>query len=129
MHFQNEFSPFCQCLIAAWSKARIREFTICVNEICSLGSNPAGGGNIFSNRNYYFGNIPRKYIKNVLFLRNIIMKNILDFSIGKIAIDWGVYGIPETFIIDSNGIIKYRHVGPVTQKVYEKMNIIIEEIN
>ena len=47
---------------------------------------------------------------------------------GKIAIDWGVYGIPETFIINSNGIVKYRHVGPVTKKVYKKINKLIDEI-
>ena len=47
---------------------------------------------------------------------------------GKIAIDWGVYGIPETFIISSKGIIKYRHVGPVTKKIYRKINLLIEEI-
>jgi cytochrome c biogenesis protein CcmG, thiol:disulfide interchange protein DsbE len=38
---------------------------------------------------------------------------------GKISIDWGVYGAPETFIIDANGIIRYKHVGPVTEQVYE----------
>ena len=46
---------------------------------------------------------------------------------GKIAIDWGVYGIPETFIINSNGIIKYRHVGPITNKIYNKINLIIKQ--
>ena len=47
---------------------------------------------------------------------------------GRIAIDWGVYGIPETFIVDSKGIIKYRHVGPITKKIYEKINLLIKEI-
>ena len=47
---------------------------------------------------------------------------------GRIAIDWGVYGIPETFIVNSKGIIKYRHVGPVTKKIYKKINLIINEI-
>jgi cytochrome c biogenesis protein CcmG/thiol:disulfide interchange protein DsbE len=47
---------------------------------------------------------------------------------GRIAIDWGVYGIPETFIISSKGIIKYRHVGPVTKKIYKKINLLIEKI-
>ena len=46
---------------------------------------------------------------------------------GRIAIDWGVYGIPETFVISSKGVIKYRHVGPVTKKVYRKINLIIGE--
>ena len=47
---------------------------------------------------------------------------------GSIAIDWGVYGIPETFIVNSNGIIKFRHVGPITKKTYQKINSIIDEI-
>jgi len=46
---------------------------------------------------------------------------------GKIAIDWGVYGIPETFIVNSSGIIKYRHVGPITDKIYKKINLLINE--
>ena len=47
---------------------------------------------------------------------------------GRIAIDWGVYGIPETFVVNSRGIIKYRHVGPITKKIYKKINILIKEI-
>ena len=46
---------------------------------------------------------------------------------GRIAIDWGVYGIPETFIVNSEGIIKYRHVGPITKKIYKKINLAINE--
>ena len=45
----------------------------------------------------------------------------------RISIDWGVYGIPETFIVNSNGIIKYRHVGPINNKIYKKMNLIIKQ--
>ena len=37
---------------------------------------------------------------------------------GQLAIDWGVYGIPETFIVNANNIIFYRHVGPITKKEY-----------
>ena len=47
---------------------------------------------------------------------------------GRIAIDWGVYGIPETFLISSNGIIKYRHIGPITKEIYNKINLLIEEM-
>ena len=47
---------------------------------------------------------------------------------GRIAIDWGVYGIPETFVINSDGIIKYRHVGPITKKIYKKINLLIEAL-
>ncbi|HUN46642.1 MAG TPA: DsbE family thiol:disulfide interchange protein [Stellaceae bacterium] len=33
---------------------------------------------------------------------------------GRVAIDWGVYGVPETFIVDRHGRIRYKHVGPLT---------------
>ena len=34
---------------------------------------------------------------------------------GRVGIDWGVYGVPETFVIDASGRIRYKHVGPMTQ--------------
>lgn len=42
-------------------------------------------------------------------------------SDGRAAIDWGVYGVPETFVVDRDGIVLYRHVGPVTEEDYEKI--------
>ena len=53
---------------------------------------------------------------------------ILEDKNGELAIDWGVYGIPETFIVSSDGIIKYRHAGPINEKIYKKMNLLIEKI-
>ncbi len=38
---------------------------------------------------------------------------------GKIAIDWGVYGVPETFIIDQDGVIRYKHIGILTDAVWQ----------
>lgn len=38
---------------------------------------------------------------------------------GRIGIDWGVYGVPETFIIDAAGKIRYKHIGPVTHESLE----------
>jgi len=35
---------------------------------------------------------------------------------GRVGIDWGVYGVPETFIVDAQGRIRYKHVGPLTEK-------------
>jgi len=67
--------------------------------------------------------------KTIKWLKNLgnPYENILIDKNGKIAIDWGVYGIPETFIVNSNGIIKYRHVGPITNKIYKKINLIIKQ--
>ena len=39
---------------------------------------------------------------------------------GQVAIDLGVYGAPETFLIDKKGIIRYRHVGILDEKVWAK---------
>jgi cytochrome c biogenesis protein CcmG/thiol:disulfide interchange protein DsbE len=36
---------------------------------------------------------------------------------GRVAIDWGVYGVPETFIVDREGRIAYKHIGPMTAEV------------
>ena len=36
---------------------------------------------------------------------------------GKVGIDYGVYGVPETYLIDKAGIIRYKQIGPVTPKV------------
>ncbi len=35
-------------------------------------------------------------------------------SRGRVSIDWGVYGYPETFVVDREGIVRYKHVGPMT---------------
>lgn len=32
----------------------------------------------------------------------------------RVSIDWGVYGVPETFVVDKNGVIIFKHVGPLT---------------
>jgi cytochrome c biogenesis protein CcmG/thiol:disulfide interchange protein DsbE len=38
---------------------------------------------------------------------------------GRVGIDWGVYGVPETFVVDASGRIRHKLVGPVTPKVLE----------
>ena len=67
----------------------------------------------------------------ILFTRQTILPLgfciILDKN-GTIAIDWGVYGIPETFIVDKKGVIKYRQAVPISEKIYKKINLIINEI-
>ncbi len=39
---------------------------------------------------------------------------------GRVGIDYGVYGAPETFLIDGAGIIRYKHVGPVTPELLQR---------
>jgi cytochrome c biogenesis protein CcmG/thiol:disulfide interchange protein DsbE len=39
---------------------------------------------------------------------------------GRVGIDYGVYGVPETFVIDREGRIRYRHLGPVTAEVWRE---------
>ncbi len=39
---------------------------------------------------------------------------------GQVAIDWGVYGSPETFLIDKKGKVRYRQVGALTPKIWEE---------
>ena len=36
---------------------------------------------------------------------------------GRMALDWGVYGVPETYVVDGNGKIILRFAGPITQRV------------
>jgi cytochrome c biogenesis protein CcmG/thiol:disulfide interchange protein DsbE len=38
-------------------------------------------------------------------------------SDGKVGIDYGVYGVPETFIVDKLGVVRYKHIGPLTPEV------------
>ena len=39
---------------------------------------------------------------------------------GRIAIDYGVYGVPETYVIDRKGVIRYKHIGPLTREDAQK---------
>ena len=48
---------------------------------------------------------------------------------GRTAIDWGVYGVPETFVIDAKGRIRYRHVGPIMPyDIDEKIRPLVREL-
>lgn len=49
---------------------------------------------------------------------------------GRVAIDYGVYGAPETYVIDKNGTIRLKHVGPVMPDVWsEKILPLVQELN
>ena len=49
---------------------------------------------------------------------------------GRVGIDWGVYGVPETFVIDRQGIIRMKHIGPVTPDVIRnKIEPLVRQLN
>jgi cytochrome c biogenesis protein CcmG, thiol:disulfide interchange protein DsbE len=48
---------------------------------------------------------------------------------GRVGIDYGVYGVPETYVIDKAGVIRYKHIGPVTREALdEKILPMVKEL-
>lgn len=48
---------------------------------------------------------------------------------GRAAINWGVYGVPETFVVDAEGLIRLKHTGPVTEAVLkDKILPLLKEL-
>jgi cytochrome c biogenesis protein CcmG/thiol:disulfide interchange protein DsbE len=39
---------------------------------------------------------------------------------GRVGIDYGVYGVPETYVIDRDGVIRYKRIAPVTAQVLQE---------
>ncbi|RFF27525.1 MULTISPECIES: DsbE family thiol:disulfide interchange protein [unclassified Wenzhouxiangella] len=54
-------------------------------------------------------------------------RHVVDFK-GKVAIDLGVYGAPETFLVDHEGIIRHKHVGPIDATVFADLMQRIMEL-
>jgi len=49
---------------------------------------------------------------------------------GRVGIDYGVYGVPETYVIDRQGVIRYKRIGPVTPEIVkQKIVPLITELN
>lgn len=49
---------------------------------------------------------------------------------GRVGIDYGVYGAPETYLIDRNGVIRFKQIGPVTPDIWEqKILPLAKELN
>ena len=49
---------------------------------------------------------------------------------GRIAMDYGVYGVPETYVIDRRGVIRYKHIGPLTPEVArDKVEPLLKELS
>lgn len=50
-------------------------------------------------------------------------------AVGRIAIDYGVYGVPETYVIDQRGVIRYKHIGPLTPEIaQQKLAPLLKEL-
>jgi len=39
---------------------------------------------------------------------------------GRVGIDWGAYGAPETFLVDKNGMVVHKHIAPLTREIWER---------
>ncbi|MSQ57099.1 MAG: DsbE family thiol:disulfide interchange protein [Limnohabitans sp.] len=52
-------------------------------------------------------------------LGNPYVLSVMDMD-GRVGIQYGVYGVPETYVIDQQGVIRYKHVGPVTPELIDK---------
>ena len=52
-------------------------------------------------------------------LGNPYILSVMD-SEGRIGIDYGVYGVPETYLIDKQGVIRMKHTGPITPQVLQE---------
>jgi cytochrome c biogenesis protein CcmG/thiol:disulfide interchange protein DsbE len=49
---------------------------------------------------------------------------------GRVGIDFGVYGVPETFVIDKAGVIRFKHVGPMTPEILQTRVVpLLKELN
>ena len=49
---------------------------------------------------------------------------------GRVGIDFGVYGVPETFVIDKRGVIRLKHIGPLTPQVIKtRIEPLVKELN
>jgi cytochrome c biogenesis protein CcmG, thiol:disulfide interchange protein DsbE len=60
---------------------------------------------------------PRNAQEWLMRLGNPYQVSIVDRD-GSVGIDYGVYGVPETFLIDQAGIVRFKHIGPLTQEVW-----------
>ena len=69
----------------------------------------------------------KRTIKWLEKLGNPFSSVLLDPN-ARLGIDWGVYGLPETFIVNSNGMIKYRLVGPITKRNYDAFVLKVKEV-
>jgi len=65
----------------------------------------------------------------LLQLGNPYVLSVMD-SEGRVGIDYGVYGVPETYVIDKQGVIRMKHIGPITPDVLTgKILPLVQELS
>ena len=74
-----------------------------------------------------FNDDSRKAISWLERHENPFQFNIVDDE-GTLAIDLGVYGAPETFVVDRQGVIQYRHVGVVSREIWQRKIFPVVEL-
>lgn len=47
-------------------------------------------------------------------------RSVLVDAAGEVGLDFGVYGVPETFVLDAQGVIVHKHIGPVTEQAWRE---------
>ena len=52
-------------------------------------------------------------------LGNPYVATLVDAD-GRVGIDYGVYGVPETFVVDRAGVVRHKHIGPLTQDAWTR---------
>ncbi len=62
---------------------------------------------------------PRNALEWLRQLGNPYAASVTDVD-GRVGIDYGVYGVPETFVIDKAGIVRFKHIGPLTSEVWQR---------
>lgn len=60
---------------------------------------------------------PRNALETLRQFGDPYSATVLDID-GRVGIDYGVYGVPETFLIDKAGIVRFKHIGPLTNEVW-----------
>ncbi len=66
----------------------------------------------------YYKDVPELGVNWLKKYGNPYRENAVDED-GKVGIEWGAYGTPETFVIDQQGIIRHKHVGPISWHEWE----------
>jgi cytochrome c biogenesis protein CcmG/thiol:disulfide interchange protein DsbE len=104
---------------ASWGAACLQEHPVLL-DLANSGAVPIIGLNYKDPRNDALDWLRRH--------GNPYLLSVADTQ-GRVGIDYGVYGVPETFVIDKAGIIRYKYIGPVTaEALSDKILPLVREL-